>query len=165
MVCTLLLVPLAGCGTRGGGDAGAAKGRFVAAADQICASHVKAVMSWLDQPGAGAAWQQQATQDEGIYEIIDRSIQRLQGLGPAPGPQGNAFGGYVKTLKARASLYRLTSVAFLNRDTVFALRLENRISDIDAQGDRYAHSYGLRICGTGVHDVAKAFADAGWNQP
>jgi hypothetical protein len=163
VACALMLA-LAGCGKNGGAD-NSEKGMFVSAADQVCAAHVRAVMSWLDQPVTGAAWRQQATQDEGIYEIMDRSIGRLEGLGPAPGPRGDAFAGYVKTLKARASLYRLTSMAFLDRDTVFALQLENRIQQIDSQGDQYAHDYGLRICGTGVKDLAKAFDDAGWKQP
>ena len=110
-------------------------------------------------------WRQQASQDEGLYEIIDTSIKRLRSLGPPPGPHGAAFDGYVKTLKARAALYRLTSVAFLNRDTIFALRLENRIKSIDAQGDALAHSYGLHVCGTGLRDLAKAFNAAGWTHP
>src|SRR5215467_13516285 len=97
--CALMLA-VVGCGKVGGAD-NSEKGMFVTAADQVCAAHVRAVMSWLDQPAAGAAWQQQATQDEGIYEIMDRSIQRLDGLGPAPGPRGDAFADYVKTLKAR----------------------------------------------------------------
>jgi hypothetical protein len=163
VVCALVLVAT-GCGKSGSAN-DSTKGRFVTAADQVCAAHVRAMMSWLDAPGSGAAWQRQAVQDEGIYEIMDRSIQRLSGLGPAPGPRGESFGGYLKTLKARASLYRLTSVAFTKRDTVFALQLEKRIDQIDAQGDQYAHDYGLRICGTGVKDLAKAFDDAGWTQP
>ena len=122
-------------------------------------------MDWLVTPQAGAPWQQQAAQDEGLYEIIDRSIQRLEALGPPPEPRAAAFGGYVKTMKARASLYRLTSIAFLKRDTVFALQLENRITQIDGQGDQYAHTYGLRVCGSGLRDLAKAFDDAGWSQP
>jgi hypothetical protein len=162
-LCALSLA-VGGCGSaRHSG--GSAKGAFVAGADEVCAAHVRAVMSWLNQPQSGALWQQQATKDEGLYEIIDRSIKSLEALGPAPDPRGDAFGGYVSTLKARAALYRLTSVAFQKRDTVFALRLENRITAIDAQGDHYAHTYGLRICGTGLHDLAKAFNDAGWTPP
>jgi hypothetical protein len=161
LVCVLALA-VGGCGgARGGG--GSPKNAFVARADRICASHLKAVMSLLNQPGTGAAWQQQAAQDEGIYEIMDLSIQRLDALGAAPDPHSTAFARYVRTLKARAGLYRLTSVAFLNRDTLSALRFENRIRDIDAQGDRYAHSYGLRICGTDLHDLANAFSAAGWS--
>ena len=164
VLCALSLT-LAACGGGTKDSAGPAKHAFVAGADKICADHVRAVMSWLNQPQSGASWQQQATQDEGLYEIIDHSIKNLEALGPAPDPHGEAFAGYVKTLKARASLYRLTSVAFLKRDTVFALRLESRISSIDTQGDRYAHTYGLRICGTGLRDLAKAFNDAGWIPP
>ena len=128
-------------------------------------THVRAVIAWLDEPRSGALWQQQASQDEGLYQIIDGSIKSLERLGPAPGPNGAAFAGYVKTMKARAALYRLTSAAFLNRDTIFALRLENRIRSIDARGDHYAHTYGLRICGTSLRDLAKAFNAAGWTPP
>jgi hypothetical protein len=120
-------------------------------------------MTWLDHRGSGAAWQQQAVQDEGIYEIMGRSIGRLEALGPAPGPNDAAFAGYVKTLKARASLYQLTSMAFEDRNTIFALQLEQRISSINASGDRYAHTYGLQICGTGIQDVGRAFNAAGWD--
>jgi hypothetical protein len=163
VVCALVLCCAVGCGKTGAGG-GAAKRQFVAAADRVCATHVRAVMTFLNQREGGPAWQQQASQDEGLFQIIAGSIQRLEGLGPAPGPRGASFAGYVKTLKARASLYRLTSIAFLNRDTVFALSLENRITDIDTQGDRFAHDYGLSICGTGVRDVSKAFDAAGWKQ-
>jgi hypothetical protein len=162
--CALLLA-LGGCGGAKDGDGGVAKHAFIKGADEVCTAHVSAVMSWLNQPQTGASWQQNARQDEGIYEIIDGSIKRLQSLGPPPGPRGEAFAGYVGTLKARAALYRLISVAFLNRDTVFALRLESRIGRIDAQGDQYAHTYGLRVCGTGLKDVAKAFNAAGWTPP
>ena len=161
VLCALLLT-LGGCGAaRNSG--GPAKRAFVTGADRVCADHVRMVMAWLNEHQAGALWQQQAAQDEGLYEIIDESIKRLESLGPPPDPHGDAFAGYVSTLKARAALYRLTSVAFLNRDTVFALRLEKRIPAIDAQGDHYAHTYGLRICGTGLRDLAKAFDKAGWN--
>lgn len=131
----------------------------------VCAAHVRAVMSWLVQPQQGPSWQQDATQDEGLYEIIDASIRRLESLGPPPDPRGDAFDGYLSTLKARAALYRLTSVAFLKRDTVFALRLEGRIGQIDSRGDHYAHTYGLRVCGTGLKDVARAFDAAGLGPP
>jgi hypothetical protein len=163
VACALLLA-LGGCGGAKDGG-GPAKRAFVAGADNVCKAHVRAVMNWLVQPQEGPSWQQNARQDEGLYEIIDASIQRLESLGPAPDPHGEAFNGYMGTLKARASLYRLTSVAFLKRDTVFALRLENRIGQIDSQGDHFAHTYGLRVCGTGLKDVAKAFDDAGWTPP
>src|SRR5262249_34098543 len=130
VVLFALMLVAVGCG-KGSKAEGPAKSRFVNAADQVCLAHVRAMRARLEPAGSGAAWQQQAVQDEGIYEIMDRSIQRLEGLGPAPGPNGDSFGGYLKTLKARASLYRLTSVAFMNRDTVFALRLEKRIGQID----------------------------------
>jgi hypothetical protein len=123
------------------------------------------MVSWLDQPGRGTASEQQAVQDEGVYEIMSRSIQRLDALGPAPEPRGDSFAGYVKTLKARAALYKLTSLAFGDRNTLFALRLEKRINSIDAQGDRYAHTYGLQICGTGLQDLSRAFKAAGWDPP
>lgn len=159
-----LLIALAGCGG-GGGTRNAgnpAKGGFIAGADEVCADHLRAMMTWLNQRQAGPDWRQQAAQDEGVYEIMARSIRSLEGLGPAPGPGMQAFAGYLKTLKARASLFRLTSVAFQRRDTVSALGFERRVKEIDAQGDRYAHSYGLRICGSGLPDLAKAFDAAGW---
>jgi len=159
VLCALLLT-LGGC-AGGGGSGGSAKGEFVAGADRVCASHVRAVMTVLNQPRAGAPSEQQAAQDEGIYEILDLSVHRMDALGSPPNPDGAAFYGYVRTLKARAALFRLTSVAFLNRDTLSALRFENRIRDIDVLGDRDAHSYGLRICGTGLADLAKAFSAAG----
>jgi hypothetical protein len=163
LLCALLL-GLGGCGGTAGRGGGSAKSHFAAAADRICASHLKAVMNWLDQPGDAAdQTRQNAIQDEGIYEIMNRSISRLEDLGQAPGPHRDAFGGYVKTLKARAALYRLTSVAFFNQDTIFAIQLEKRISQIDAQGDREAHAYGLQICGTDFQDVGKAFKAAGWS--
>ena len=158
-----LVVALGGCG--GGGEKSStspAKGGFITGADDVCAMHLRAVMSWLNQPQAGPTWRQQAAQDEGIYQIMNRSIHSLEALGPAPGPGVQSFAGYVKTLKARASLFRLTGVAFQHRDTVSALGFERRVKEIDAQGDRFAHSYGLRICGTGLPDVAKAFDAAGW---
>src|SRR5436305_10602313 len=132
LACALLLT-LGGCGgARDGG--GPAKHAFVTGADHVCLDHARAVMDWLNQSRRGAPWRQQASQDEGLYEIIDTSIKRLRSLGPPPGPHGAAFDGYVKTLKARAALYRLTSVAFLNRDTIFAMRIETRIKSLDSLG-------------------------------
>lgn len=159
LACALLLI-LGGCGsTKDGG--GPAKRAFVKGADDVCTAHVRAVMTFLNQPQTGSSWQQQANQDEGLYQIVDSSIKRLESLGQPPGPNDAAFNDYVTTMKARASLYRLTSVAFLNRDTVSALRFQNRIKSVDARGDRDAHTYGLRVCGTGLKDVAKAFNAAG----
>ena len=157
--CALLLI-LGGCGSAKDGG-GPAKRAFVKGADEVCTAHVRAVMTFLDQPQTGAAWRQQANQNEGLYEIIDGSIKRLESLGQPPGPDDAAFDDYLTTMKARASLYRLTSVAFLNRDTGSALQLESRIRSVDARGDRDAHTYGLRVCGTGLKDVAKAFDAAG----
>jgi hypothetical protein len=159
LACALLLV-LGGCGGAKDGG-GPAKRAFVDGADHICLAHAQTVITFLDEPQSGNSWQQQASQDEGLYEIIDRSIKSLEALGPAPGPNDGAFAGYLSTMKARASLYKLTSVAFLNRDTLFALRLENRIRSVDAQGD----GYGLHVCGTGLKDLAKAFDAAGWTPP
>ena len=164
VIACALVVALGGCG--GGGGArdvtNPAKGGFIAGADEVCAAHLRAMITWLNQPQTGPNWRQQAAQDEGVFEIMDRSIRSLEALGPAPGPGVQAFAGYLKTMKARASLFRLTSVAFQRRDTVSALGFERRVKEIDAQGDRFAHSYGLRICGTGLPDVAKAFDAAGW---
>jgi hypothetical protein len=159
VACALLLI-LGGCGSAKDGG-GPAKRAFVKGADDVCTAHVRAVMTWLNEPQTGSSWQQQAHQDEGLYQIIDGSIKRLESLGEPPGPNDGAFDDYVTTMKARAALYRLTSAAFFNRDTVSALRFENRIKSIDARGDRDAHTYGLRVCGTGLKDVAKAFDAAG----
>lgn len=159
LACALLLI-LGGCGsTKDGG--GPAKRAFVKGADEVCTDHARAVMTFLTQRQTGASWRQEANQDEGLYEIIDGSIKRLESLGEPPGPDDAAFDDYLSTMEARAALYRLTSVAFLNRDTVSALRFESRIKSVDAQGDRDAHTYGLRVCGTGLKDVAKAFDAAG----
>ena len=139
-----------------------AKGRFVSAADRICATHLQQVMDWLVQPRSGNLSHQAAETNEGIYEIISTTITRLQMLGQAPGPEGGAFSGYVGTLQARASLYMLMRIAYDRRDGVTALRFQRRINEIDTLGDRKAHRYGLRICGTGGGDVAKAFSAGGW---
>jgi hypothetical protein len=131
------------------------KEQFVNSADQICADHLSAVLDWLGQPRTGSSYRRLATQDEGIFRIMSASIGRLEQLGPAPGPAGDAFGGYVKTLKARASLYRLAGVAELHRDALFAAQMQRRVDQIDTLGDGYAHSYGLRICGIGARDATK----------
>ena len=101
VLCALLLT-LGGCAI-GGGSGGSAKGEFVAGADRVCASHVRAVMTLLNQPRVGAPSDQQAAQDEGIYEILDLSVHRMDALGSPPNPDGAAFYGYVRTLKARAA--------------------------------------------------------------
>ena len=131
------------------------KDEFVNSADRICADHLTAVLDWLGRQQSGSTYQQLATQDEGIFRIMSTSIRRLEQLGPAPDPAGNAFRGYVKTLKARASLYRLAGVAELHRDPVFAVQMQRRVDQIDVLGDGYAHSYGLRICGIGARDATK----------
>lgn len=164
VVACALALALGGCGGGGGSKSSTnpAKSGFIVGADDVCTMHLRAMMSWLNQPETGPDWRQQAVQDEGVYEIMSRSIHSLEALGPAPGPGVDSFAGYVKTLKARAALFRLTSVAFQHRDTVSALGFERRVKQIDAQGDRYAHSYGLRVCGSGLPDLAKAFDAAGW---
>jgi hypothetical protein len=163
LVVVSVLLALAGCGQvrhhNGSAQAAltdSAKAAFTVAADRICAQHLETVLAWLGRPLSGAGWQQRATQDEGIYRIIGTTIQRLETLGPPPGPAAGAFAGYVETLNARAALYRLTSMAELRRDRPFAVRLQRRISLIDGIGDRDAHRYGLRICGASPGDLAKA---------
>jgi hypothetical protein len=131
------------------------KEQFVNSADRICADHLQAVLDWLGQPQSGTNYQRLATQDEGIFRIMSTSISRLEALGRPPDPAGDAFRGYVKTLKARATLYRLAGVAELHRDAVFAVRMQRKVDEIDTLGDGYAHSYGLRICGIGARDATK----------
>jgi hypothetical protein len=160
-VAGLAVVAVAGCG-RSQSDGASSKGSFVSAADQVCAGHLRTVMDWLVGPRSGDPWQQQAVEDEGIYEIMSNTIARLESLGQAPGPYASAFNGYVGTLKARASLYMLMRIANDRHEGVTALRFQRRISEIDALGDREAHRYGLQICGTGLPDFAKALSAAGW---
>jgi hypothetical protein len=133
----------------------AAKSRFVNSADEICSEHLQAMLSLLGRQERGNQWRRGATRNEGIYRIMATSIQRLEELGTAPDPHGDAFRSYVKTLKARASLYRLAGVAELHRDAVFALQMEKRVAQIDSVGDGYAQSYGLRICGIGAREATK----------
>ena len=154
LVALAAVLTVAGCGSHHSKGTGVKNG-FVYSADEICADHLQAMLSWLDQPRAGDSYRQAATEDEGIYRIIAGSVERLENLGPAPDPQGDAFRGYVKTLKARASLYRLAGVAELHRDGLFAIRMERRVSQIDVLGDGYAHRYGLRICGIGAREATK----------
>ena len=157
----LAVLAVAGCGGSYS-DGASAKGSFVSAADQVCAEHLKTVMDWLVQPRSGDPWQQQAVEDEGIYEIMSNTIARLESLGRAPGPYASAFDAYVGTLKARASLYMLTRIANDRHEGVIALGFQRRIHEIDALGDRNAHRYGLQICGTGLSDFGKALSAAGW---
>jgi hypothetical protein len=131
------------------------KNRFVNSADQICAQHLQATLALLAREETGNQWRRGAVRNEGLFRIIATSVQRLEGLGTAPNPHGEAFRSYVKTLKARASLYRLEGVADLHRDAVFAVRMERRVAQIDTLGDGYAQSYGLRICGIGARDATK----------
>jgi hypothetical protein len=158
----LTLLVLAGCGQ--GGDAmrgastraGAVKSEFTLAADRICTSHLERMLEWLGQPHVGKAPQRRAAQDEGTYRIMDDTIQRLEALGPPPGPTAAAFVHYLKTLKARAALYRLSSVADLRRDNLYLARLQHRVEQIDNLGDQDAHRYGLRICGATPGELAQA---------
>ena len=156
MVAAALL--LAGCA---GGHAtrstatGEAKDRFVNSADQICAQHLEATLALLGRDERGSEWRRQATRNEGIYEILATSIQRLEALGAAPDPRGSAFRSYVKTLKARASLYRIEGVADLHHDLVTAAQMERRVGEIDSLGDGYAQRYGLRICGIGAKQATQ----------
>ena len=161
LVAGLAALTLTGCRLSQSHGA-SAKGRFVSAADRICATHLQRVMDWLVQPRTGDESQQASETNAGIYEIISTTVTRLETLGRAPGPDGGAFSGYVGTLKARASLYMLIRIAYDRREPVSALRFQRRINEIDTLGDRKAHRYGLRICGTGGADVAKAFSAAGW---
>jgi hypothetical protein len=138
-----------------------AKAVFIVAADQVCARHLDTVLAWLEKPQTGNVWQQRATQNGGIYRIMATTITRLQGLGSPPGPTAEAFAGYLKTLEARAVLYRLTSMADQGRDRSFAARLQQRVLQIDMIGDRDAYRYGLRICGSGPRNIAPPVEQAG----
>jgi hypothetical protein len=162
LAVALAVLAVAGCGSAGNSGGGSAKGGFVLAADRICAAHLRTVMEWLSQPRAGAPWHQQAVEDGGIFQIMSTTISRLESLGRAPGPSAGAFDGYVATMKARASLYMLMRIAEDRQDGVVALGFQRRIYQIDGLGDRRAHQYGLRICGTGLPDFGKALAAAGW---
>jgi hypothetical protein len=149
----LVLLSLVGCGSSRH-RSGPAKADFVVAADRICDSHLENVLTWLERLPGGRGWQQRSARDEGIYAIMGRTIQRLEALGPAPEPQAGSFTGYVRTLKARAALYRLTSMADLQRDRPFLRRLQRSLDEIDGIGDAAAHRYGLRICGASLSDLA-----------
>lgn len=159
---TLMLLGLAGCGQEGdanrgpSGRAQAVKAEFTRAADRICTAHLETMLGWLRQPHGGKSWQRRAAQDEGTYRIMDDTIQRLEALGSAPGPTAAAFADYVKTLKARAALYRLTGMADLQRDDLSATRFKHDGGQIDNLGDQDAHRYGLHVCGATPGDLAKA---------
>lgn len=156
-----VLFALAGCGQAHdkhraavGPHTNSTKAEFILAADEICTRHLGTALAWLGKRPTGSVWQQRAIQDEGIYRIIAATITRLQGLGSPPGPMADAFTGYVKTLKARAVLYRLISIADQRHDPSSAARLQQRVVQIDLIGDRDADRYGLRICGSGPRDIA-----------
>jgi hypothetical protein len=114
------------------------------------------MLAWLRQPHTGHAWQRRAAQDEGTYRIIDNTIQHLEALGPPPGPTAAAFAHYLKSLKARAALYRLTGMADRQRDNLDAAWFQHRVDQIDNLGDQNAHRYGLHICGATPGELAKA---------
>jgi hypothetical protein len=163
LLVALTLCALAGCGQVRNANAPAraaftnsAKAQFILAADRICAGHFETVLAWLRQPRTGDRWQRRAARDEGIYHITGHTIQRLETLGPPPGLTAGAFTGYVKTLKARADLYRLTSMADLQRDRLLVVRLQRNVDQVDSIGDHDAHRYGLRICGIGPRALATA---------
>jgi hypothetical protein len=149
----LVLVLVTGCGSaRHKSDP--AKANFLAAADRICDSHLESVLAWLQRSPTHRGWKQLAVRDGGLYDIIGHTIHRLEALGPAPGPHAAAFTGYVKTLEARAALYRLTSMADLRGDARFLQRLSQAVDEMNGIGDAAAHSYGLRTCGASLGDLA-----------
>jgi hypothetical protein len=154
-VVTAVLL-LAGCaGGHSKSSTGEVKNHFVNSADQICAQHLEATLAFLGRQKLTASLRSQAVRNEGIYEIMATSIQRLEALGAAPDPHGDSFRSYVKTLKARASLYRIAGVADLHHDPVTAAQMERRVGEIDSVGDGYAQSYGLRICGIGAKQATQ----------
>ena len=164
----LALLGLGGCGQSRGENNSAtaartdsAKARFIVAADRVCSRHLDTILAWLERPQPGDVWHQQAAQNEGIYRIVAATTTRLQGLGSPPGPTAEAFAGYLQSLKARAVLYRLTSIADQRRDRSFAARLQQRVDETDVIGDREAHRYGLRICGAGPRDIAPPVEQGG----
>jgi hypothetical protein len=158
----LALLALAGCGQGGGANrepsvrSPAVKSEFTRAADRICTAHLETMLGWLRRPHRGNSWQRRAAQDDGTYRIMANTIQRLEALGSAPGPTAAAFADYVKTLKARAALYRLTGMADRQRDNLSASQFQHRVEQINNLGDQDAHRYGLHICGATLGDLAKA---------
>ncbi len=164
----LVLLGSAGCGraqdeTRSAvpSHTESTKAAFIIAADGVCARHLGNVLAWLDTRQTGGVWQQRAAQNAGISRIIAGTITHLQRLGPAPGPVADAFAGYVKTLKARAALYRLTSIADQRHDPSFAARLQQRVVQIKVIGDRDAYRYGLHICGFATRAIAPPAQNGG----
>jgi len=155
LAALILMIVLAGCGGSKRPDS-PEKVRFTRAADSVCADHLQNVIDLLGNEPSLPTSRQQASELEATYRIISGTIGRLQGLGTAPGPRADAFGEYLKTLKARASLYRLEEEAFLHQDTPTALGMRRRISQIDSQGDGAARRYGLRVCGISAVDAVKA---------
>jgi hypothetical protein len=155
-VSIAVLLLLSGCsGGHAQSSAAAGKNRFVNSADEICAQHLEATLGFLGRQKLGTSFRLQATRNEGIYQILVTSIQRLEALGSAPDPQSDSFRSYVKTLKARAALYRIAGVADLHHDPVTAAQMERRVGEIDTVGDGYAQRYGLRICGIGAKQATQ----------
>ena len=146
---------LGGCGGAHKAGSAAAKNRFVNSADEICSQHLEATLAFLGRQSVSESFRSQAARNEGIYRIIATSIQRLEALGTAPDPAGDSFRSYVKTLKARASLYRIEGVADLHHDLATAAQMERRVGEIDSLGDGYAQKYGLRICGIGAKQATQ----------
>jgi hypothetical protein len=155
LAALLSLAVLSGCGGTNHAD-NASKTRFAAQADGICADHLQRVMDLLNSEPALGTSRQQASELEATFQIISGTILRLERLGSAPDPHADAFAAYVKTLKARASLYRLEEEAFIHRDTRTALGMKRRITQIDTQGDGAARRYGLKVCGISPVDAARA---------
>ena len=155
LAALISLAVLSGCGGAKHADGGP-KTRFAAAADGICADHLQQVMDLLNSQPALATSRQQASEMEATFQIISGTVGRLEALGAAPDPHAESFGDYVKTLKARASLYRLEEEAVLHRDTRTALGMERRIIQVDTRGDGAARRYGLKVCGISPVDAARA---------
>jgi hypothetical protein len=155
LAAVISLAVLSGCGGAKHAESGT-KTRFAAAADGICADHLQQVMNLLNNEPPLASSSQQASEMEATFQIISGTIGRLEALGAAPNPRAESFGDYVKTLKARASLYRLEEEAVLHRDTRTALVMQRRILQIDNRGDGAARRYGLKVCGISPVDAAKA---------
>lgn len=155
LAALLSLAVLSGCGGAKHAESGE-KTHFARAADAICADHLQNVMDLLNSEPTLGSSRQQASELEATFQIISGTITRLEGLGTAPGPRAGAFADYVKTLKARASLFRLEEEATLHRDTRGALGMQRRITQIDTEGDGAARRYGLKVCGISPVDAAKA---------
>jgi hypothetical protein len=155
LAALISLAVLCGCGGAKHTNS-TSKTRFTAAADGICADHLQNVMDLLNNQPPLASSEQHASELETTFQIISGTISRLEGLGSAPDPRSEAFAAYVKTLKARASLFRLEEEALLHRDTRTALGMQRRIVQVDTEGDGAAHRYGLKVCGISPVEAAKA---------